>query len=194
MADPGVPRTSLSPARRVGLLMLVVAVLVGVALLARWWTHPSLFPNHGASMEMEPRPVGSTLHAAVTFPSHSTFHGRQQLVTFSGASAHFGRNTAANAEASFSICTAGRHDPVGAVFGRLDRHCDSLEPLVEGTEMVYPSPGSREYVVVSIRTAEPGSVRLTRVDLDYALGVDGFLRRGVDEVGVDFIVHAQNGS
>lgn len=163
-------------------------VVVGVVAASRWWTHPSLFEDHGASFGARPVSVArAALTVAVTFPSDE---GGPRVVDFRGARARLGTDTA-RSQTTFAICSPhGTGDIIGAVRGDLDEWCRDVRPLA-GDRMTLTSGRGSDYVVLTIRPTRPGRTRIEGVDLDYSLGRDGWYRRGRDTVAVDFTVRAR---
>lgn len=73
----------------------------------------------------------------------------------------------------------------------------SYAPIPDGTSLALsgevkgPSTdeGAGDYIVMTVRLCEPGIAKVDRVD--YALGADGYLRRGTDTVAVDVTLRAR---
>lgn len=168
-------------------VVVATALVVGVVLGIRWWTHPDLFADDGSSSRVASKPVErATLHVGVTSPS--TKERDEVELTFRDATAHFLENSA-QAEATFWVCSGD--NVVGTAGGRLEKHCDDPRRIERGTKMTYSSEPGSDYVVLTLEPTRPGGVRLDRVELDYFLGADQLYRRGTDSVDLDITVQAR---
>lgn len=168
-------------------VVVVAALVTGVVLGVRWWTHPDLFGDLGARSVAVSRPIDrATLHVAVTFPS---VEERDEVqLSFRDVEAHFSSNSA-RTEAKFWLCSG--ESSIGVVRGRLEKHCPDARRIERGTRMTYSSAPDSDHVVVTLRPTRPGRSRLHQVDLDYSMGAGGFYRRGTESIDLDVTVRAR---
>jgi hypothetical protein len=166
--------------RRRRLLVGAVAALVLVLgfLAWDWRTSPDAFGGHGNGLRA-PLAVGRPLHVGMTWVS---VHTDPRTVTLHEAGARIGRNTA-ESEVSFSVCRV--KEPIGSATGSLERWCSEILP-VDGTEIALNADPS-EVVIMTIRPAKPGVVRVRGMDLTYT---DGW-QRGTEHVGPRVVVRAR---
>ena len=176
-----------TPAKAAFVGVVTLLVVWGLALGLRWWTHPDLLPDHGDGMNADPHPVAdAALAAAVTFPDAG---GSPTTLTFHDARAVLDDDSA-RSRPTFVICRSRSRDTIiGYVGGDLSAYCSSVRPLVDGTQLSYPSPD--EYVVVVVTPTRRGTTHLARVDLDYSLGASRLFRHGTDSVAMDVRVSAR---
>ncbi len=176
-----------APAKAAFGCVVAVVVVWGLVLGLRWWAHPDLLPDHRDGMNADPRPVAdAALAAAVTFPGTD---GSPTTLTFHDARAVLDTDSA-QSQASFAICRSlPGADPIGFGTADLSSYCSSVRPLVDGTQLTYPSP--HEYVVVVVTPTRRGTTHLAGVDLDYSLGASRLFRHGTDSVAMDLRVTAR---
>jgi hypothetical protein len=180
--------TAEQPRKHRTLVIRVVAVIIGVVLLValvlawQWWRHPDLLPDDGGEWGTAPRPVAdAALAFAITSP---TAKGAPTTLTWHGGRAVFSTNSA-HAQSEFSLCEV-RPEVVrsGIFFGwpvsGLSRFCSAIHPVAPGMRLTYPN--RHEFLMMTLTPTRPGSVRVTGVDIDYALGADHLFRRGTDHV------------
>ncbi len=185
------PPDRLARPRRTTTLVVgaVLALVIGWAAVLglRWWNHPDLLPDHGDGMNADPKPVSrAALAAAVTFPGTD---GHSTTLTLHGARAVLATDTA-RSRVSLVVCHARTTtDIIGYVAGDLSAYCSEVRPIVDGTQLTYPSPD--EYVVAVVRPTRPGTTHLVRVDFDYSLGASHLFRHGTDSVAMDLRTHAR---
>ena len=168
------------------LVVLVLAVFCTVVagLGLRWWTHPDLLnAKNGLWITTSKLPFqrAQQTYGVVVPPGPGT----PTTITFRSVPvARFATNTA-NATVVFSVChrpPGPRGSFIGGVSGSGDHYCTSIDPIVAGTTLRFPT--TAEYIIATSTPTQAGKVVITGADFDYPLDRSHWYRRGVE--GVDF--------
>jgi hypothetical protein len=189
--DPPLAAPDPGSRRRIRLIVaavVVIALVGGLVVAGRWWTHPTLFHDHGDGFRADPLPVSeAALHMEV-IPPPTKADDPEAVVTIRGAEAHFERNSA-EATVAFAVCRF-RGVPLGYGGGSLGKWCTEVIPLAGDTTFHYERD-SHEMLVMTLTPSRPGSARVDEVTIDYALDRSHLWRRGEQTIAVDVTVRAK---
>ena len=190
----GVPRR-VWPGRRITAAVAGAVVVLALLAAGRWWTSPDLFPDSGAGMTLDPRPLErAAMTVGVTAP-YAQGQAERTVLTFTDTPVvELSRNTA-KATVDVAVCRARPGaDPIGVVpRGDVGEFCDEVVPVGDGVRMSQGPWEARErdYVIVTLTPTRPGKVRLAEVSLSYRTDRSQFYRRGTDTISLDLSVFAR---
>ena len=148
-------------------------VLVGFAIFAYWWTHPTRFSGVGGA-EGYTRPVrighGSLSEGVLVFDGM----GGGAALRIRGASAHFAPNSA-QAQVTFRICTG---QPIGLVLDAAS-YCTKLEGLPATVSL---RAGSRQSLIMTISPTSAGQVTVDAISVSYRQDSSELWQRGSQSI------------
>lgn len=163
--------------------LLALALVVGLGLAARWGRHPQVFAGSGnlsGSFDVRGRPYLASF--GVAFPQARR---ADEQVTLRGWRPVLAEGSAP-AELTLVRCRY-RDMPIGADTAPLGRSCTSIDPVRDGLRYRVGG-GSRDTLVLSVRSRGSGTVRVRGVDLDYARGAAHLWQRGTERLSISMDV------
>lgn len=178
LAEPRDPRPPRGSARRYLLSAAVLAVVAGTVTGAWWWRHPTAFhaapqqPSLGLG-ETEAA-GGAPLHVEMAHPLRDV----RGSAVLTGVEPHVVSNTA-NAVLTFQVCVPTVRGAFISVRGDLSRWCDAVGDLDGATLPLELNDTDRPppQVVMTIRSGQPGELRVQGIDLSYQHGRQGGTQR-----------------
>ena len=177
-----VARLARDHAKPLVVLALAVSCAVVPGLGLRWWTHPDLLnAKNGLWITTSTLPVqrAEQTYGVVLPPGP----GSATTITFRSAPvARFATNTA-HATVAFAVChrpPGPRGSFIGGVSGSGGHYCTSIDPIVAGTTLRFPT--TAEYIIATSTPTQAGTVVISGADFDYSLDRDHWYRRGVERV------------